>query len=109
MKHEKEARDVTINIHGRDYKIRSVHKPEYTRQLARYCDLIMKKIETGTESADYLKLTILAMLQVAHNYFQIEEGTSKPAPKVEAEVERLLKVMDDTDKQIAALQPRAAR
>ncbi len=101
-------KDVRITIHGRDYDIRSGHDPEYTQKLANYCDLVMKKIANNTDSVDYLKLTVLTMLQVAHNYFDCDEGTSKPAPKVEAEVERLLKLMDETDKQIAALDSRAA-
>ncbi len=103
------VKDVTINIHGRDYKIRSVQDPEYTQKLAKYCDLLMKKIEAGTESVDYLKLTILTMLRIAHNYFQSEEGISQPAPKVEAEIEKLLKVMEETDRQIAKLEAGAAR
>ena len=96
-------KDVRITIHGRDYDIRSGYDPEYTQKLANYCDLVMKKIANKTDSVDYLKLTVLTMLQVAHNYFDCDEGTSKPAPKVEAEVERLLKLMDETDKQVAAL------
>ena len=96
-------KDVTITIHGRNYDIRSGHDPEYTEKLANYCDMVMKKIASGTDSVDYLKLTVLTMLQVAHNYFDCDEGTSKPAPKVEAEVERLLKLMDETDKQVANL------
>ena len=96
-------KDVTITIHGRKYDIRSGHDPEYTQKLANYCDMVMKKIASGTDSVDYLKLTVLTMLQVAHNYFDCDEGTAKPAPKVEAEVERLLKLMDETDKQVANL------
>ncbi len=98
-----ELKNITVTIHGRDYKISSVRDPEYTQKLAKYCDLLMKKIESGTGSVDYLRLTILTMLQVAHNYFECEEGTSKPAPKVEAEVERLIKLLAETDRQVAKL------
>lgn len=98
-----ELKNITVTIHGRDYKISSVRDPEYTQKLAKYCDLLMKKIEAGTGSVDYMRLTILTMLQVAHNYFECEEGTSKPAPKVEAEVERLIKLLAETDKQVAKL------
>lgn len=98
-----QLKNITVTIHGREYKISSVRDPEYTQKLAKYCDLIMKKIESGTGSVDYMRLTILTMLQVAHNYFECEEGTSKPAPKVEAEVERLIKLLAETDKQVAKL------
>ena len=98
-----QLKNITVTIHGREYKISSVRDPEYTQKLAKYCDLIMKKIESGTGSVDYMRLTILTMLQVAHNYFECEEGTSKPAPKVEAEVDRLIKLLAETDKQVAKL------
>lgn len=98
-----QVKNITVTIHGRDYKISSVRDPEYTQKLAKYCDLIMKKIESGTGSVDYMRLTILTMLQVAHNYFECEEGTSKPAPKVEVEVDRLIKLLAETDKQVAKL------
>ena len=99
-----EPQDVVISIHGRDYKIRSLQSPEYTRKLARYCDLVMKKIGSNTESVDYIKLSVLTMLQVAHNYFQTEEGVTKPAPKVEKEIEKLLRLIDKTEKEVAAIE-----
>lgn len=96
-----ELKNVTVNIHGRDYKIQSSNDPEYTQKLAKYCDLLMKKIENATASPDYLKLTVLTMLQLAHNYFQSEEKGS--APKLETEIERLIGVLDKTEKDITAI------
>jgi len=96
-----DLKNVTVNIHGRDYKIQSSNDPEYTQKLAKYCDLLMKKIENSTDSPDYLKLTVLTMLQLAHNYFQSEEKGS--TPELETEIKRLINILDKAEKDIAAI------
>jgi len=96
-----DLKNVTVNINGRDYKIESVRDPEYTRKLAKYCDLLMKQIESATTSTNYVKLTVLTMMQLAHNYFQSEENGS--THELETEVERLINVMDKTEKELAAI------
>ncbi|GMT43177.1 MAG: hypothetical protein IEMM0002_1588 [bacterium] len=91
-----DKKDVTVTIHGRDYRISSFEDPEYTRKLAKYCDILMKKIESSTDSQDYIKLTVLTMLQITHNYFQVEEKGSM-------EFERLINILDKTDNELAAI------
>ncbi len=101
MVNNKGFKNVTVSIHGRDYKIQSLRDPEYTQKLAKYCDLLMKKVESRTDSPNYLKLTVLTMLQLAHNYFQSEENGSNP--EIETELERLIDVLDKTEKDVAAI------
>jgi cell division protein ZapA (FtsZ GTPase activity inhibitor) len=95
--------DQTITLHGREYRIRSPFEPEYTAKLATYCDSLMKNIGSATASPDYLGISVLTLLQVAHNYFQQVELTKKPNIDVEAEISRLITLLDDAEKEVSTI------
>lgn len=97
----KGLKNVTVSINGRDYKIQSLRDPEYTQKLAKHCDLLMKKIGNATTSHSYLKLTVLTMLQLAHECFQ--PPPENPNPKLETEIEKLIDVLDKTEKEMTAI------
>ena len=94
--------DQTINLHGREYRIRSPFDPDYTEKLAKYCDSLMKNIGDATTSADYLGVSVLTLLQVAHNYFQQLELSKGANPEVEAEIARMITMLDEAEKEAAA-------
>ncbi len=94
-------KDVTITLHGREYRIQSPFGEEYTRTLAKYCDKQMKEIAAATSATDYLGLSVLTLLQVAHNYHQERDAASKPHPGAEAEISRLIEVIDKAEKDAA--------
>ncbi len=97
------AQDVTIKLHGREYKIRSPFEPEYTQKLARYCDSLMRNINASTASSDYLGLSVLTLLQVTHNYFHQVEKAQKPDEGTETEISRLIELLEATSKDIAII------
>jgi cell division protein ZapA (FtsZ GTPase activity inhibitor) len=96
-------KDVTIKLHGREYKIRSPFEEEYTQKLARYCDGLMKNIGVATASTDYLGLSVLTLLQVAHNYLQQVELSQKPDEGAETEIARLIALLDQMEKDVAVI------
>lgn len=96
-----EPKDVTITLHGREYRIRSPFDEEYTRMLAKYCDQQMKSIAADTGSTDYLGLSVLTLLQLAHNYHKERDAASKPHPDAEAEIARLMELLDKAEKDAA--------
>ncbi|MBI5636572.1 MAG: cell division protein ZapA [Nitrospinae bacterium] len=96
-----EAKDVTITLHGREYRIQSPFGEEYTRTLAKYCDQKMKDIAAATGSTDYLGLSVLTLLQLAHNYHQQRGAAGKPQPDAEAEIIRLMELLDKAEKDAA--------
>ncbi len=93
-----DPKDITITLHGRDYRIQSPFAEEYTRTLAKYCDQQMKDIAKATGSADYLGLSVLTLLQIAHNYHQERDAANKPHPGAEAEISRLMELLDKAEK-----------
>lgn len=96
-----EPKDVTITLHGRDYRIQSPFGEEYTRTLAKYCDRQMKDIAKATGATDYLGLSVLTLLQIAHNYHQERDAANKPHPGAEAEIVRLMALLDKAEKDAA--------
>ncbi|MBI3581679.1 MAG: cell division protein ZapA [Nitrospinae bacterium] len=92
----------TITLHGKEYRIRSPFEPEYTEKLARYCDSLMKSIGDASASKDYLDVSVLTLLQVAHNYFRQLELSKGPNPEVEAEIARMIAMLDEAEKEAAA-------
>ena len=95
--------DQTITLHGREYRVSSPFDPQYTEKLARYCDSLMKNIGNATTSTDYLRLSVLTLLQVSHDYFQLLENSKAPSPETEAEISRLITMLDDAEKEVAAI------
>lgn len=92
----------TINLHGKEYRIKSPFDPEYTEKLAKYCDSLMKNIGDAATSKDYLDVSVLTLLQVAHNYFQQLELSKGLNPKVEKEIARMIAMLDEAEKEAAA-------
>jgi cell division protein ZapA (FtsZ GTPase activity inhibitor) len=95
--------DQTIKLHGREYSITSPFEPQYTLKLAKYCDTLMKNIGKTAATTDYLNLSVLTLLQVAHNYFQQVENSKGPNPDAETEFARLIELIDNTGKEVAAM------
>lgn len=94
-------KDITITLHGRDYRIQSPFDEEYTRTLAKYCDRQMKDIASATGAADYLGLSVLTLLQIAHNYHQERDAAAKPHPGAETEIVRLIELLDKAEQDAA--------
>lgn len=92
-----EPKDVTITIHGKQYKIRSPFGEDYTQKLAAYCDRQMKGIASSTSSTDYLGLYVLTLLQVAHSFHQQAEAAEKPRPDTEGEIARIIGLLDKAE------------
>ncbi|MEE8484382.1 MAG: cell division protein ZapA [Nitrospinota bacterium] len=89
---------ITVKIHGREYALSTIQDAEYTKNLAGYCDWMMKNLASSSGSTDYLRLTVLAMMQLAHNYYQMKDAAERTGPEMEAEIERLIKLIDKSQK-----------
>jgi len=101
--------EITIKIHGRDYKINSFKDEEYTRKLATYCDEMMKSVEKGAGSTDYLNLTVLTMLQMAHNYFEMERKSEDSTETWDPEFAKIIASIKNTEKELSKLDTKTAK
>ena len=86
---------ISVKIHGREYTLSTIKDAEYTKNLAGYCDWVMKNLSKTTDASDYLRLSVLAMMQLAHNYYQMKDAATKANPEVVAEIDRLVALIDE--------------
>lgn len=93
---EAASRVVTVEIMGQHYPIRSNLDPEYITRLAEYVD---EKIQSTARQApaDAVRLTVLAALNIADEYFRLRHGDDTSgqmrlrADEIEKLVDRAIK------------------
>jgi cell division protein ZapA len=91
---------VTVEILGQRYPIRSALDPAYVLELAGYVDAKMQAAADENQTADSLRVAVLAALNIADEFFRSrehEETGDDALARRAADLERLL------DKAIGAL------
>jgi cell division protein ZapA len=84
---------VTVEILGQRYPIRSALDPAYVTQLAGYVDAKMQAAADEDQSADSLRVAVLAALNIADEFFrsrESEDAGGEAFARRTAELERLL-------------------
>lgn len=84
---------VTVEIYGRSYTLRGVD-PESTRRLAAALDARMREIAGGSTTADTLKVSILAALNLADELERLREEAHSRAERAGARAAELLDRID---------------
>ena len=91
-----ETRPTPVTIFGRTYFLRGDGDPGYIAELAAEVDRKMKDVAETTETADTLKVAILAALNIADEKFQAGRAE---APQLDAEdearLDRLVALLDE--------------
>jgi cell division protein ZapA len=101
--------EVQVRIHGRDYKISSIKDAGYTRKLAKYCDEVMANVEHAGGPTDFLNLSVLSMLQMAHNYFEMEEKAEDGGELWDPEFEKLIDSIKEVEKESKKLKTKTSK
>ena len=90
-----EANVITVQIFGREYKIRGHADRKYIEQMAKYVDEKMKELAPGSSvSSD--RLAILVALNIADELFQERAKSSETITAVEQRANRLIAVLDES-------------
>ena len=87
------SRVVQVDIHGQRYAVRSDLDPAYISELAAYLDEKMQLASRETQSADSLRVAVIAALNVADELFRARaEGSGIEGAVLArtAEIERLV-------------------
>jgi cell division protein ZapA len=82
-----------ISIHGQHYPIRTELDAAYIDQLARYVEEKMRMAERDTQSADTLRVAVIAALNIADELFRARADTHGAEGRVlarAADIERLI-------------------
>lgn len=88
------ARVVSVEIGGQRYPIRSALDPEYVARLAAYVDDRIRKVAEETPSADWVRIVVLAALNIADELFQCREATLAEDGQVRARTEAIERLID---------------
>ena len=87
------AGTVLVEILGQRYPIRSALDPAYVQELAGYVDAKMQAAADENQTADALRVAVLAALNIADEYFRsrdTEEVDGDALTRRAADLERLV-------------------
>lgn len=100
------SRVIHVEIHGQQYAVRSDLDPAYITQLATYFDEKMRLASTEIQTADSLRIAVIAALNVADELFRARaegHGLEGRLLARTAEIERLVDtVLEDARSSIIA-------
>src|SRR5438477_28873 len=87
-------RVVHVDIHGQQYAVRSELDPEYVLDLAAYFDEKMRLASLEIQSADPLRVAIIAALNAADELFRARADSSGIEAKVLARTAQIERIVD---------------
>ena len=88
--------DVTINIYGQEYTLKTSAKPEYYEKVAEYVNGKMKEIEdAGIASGSQLRIAILASMNITSELFECKHKKDQMIDKVEAKALAISEFIED--------------
>ena len=85
---------IQVEIYGQNYQIRAGADSEYIRNIARYVDIKMREIASGTPTVDSLKIAVLAALNITDEFFQLKRQKQDVDKEVERRTEKLNQILD---------------
>ena len=91
-----ETNVTTVQIFGRDYKIRGHADQNYIEKMAKYVDDKMKELASGATLPSQDRLAILVALNIADELFQERAKSSETMTAVEQRANRLIAVLDES-------------
>lgn len=85
----------SVQIFGREYKIRGHADKTYIREMAKYVDDKMKELAANASLPSQDRLAILVALNIADELFQERTKSSETISAVERRADRLISLLDD--------------
>mgnify|MGYP001033632514 CR=1 FL=1 len=96
---EKTHDAIRVEIYDQEYYMRGEPDPEYIRKLAQFLDAKMRSIAARTQSVDSLRVAILAALNIADEYHQLQSRFEATTKQVDQKVGEYSQVLDQVLKQ----------
>jgi cell division protein ZapA len=99
----------TVQILGREYKIRGAADAPYIREVARYVDEKLREIAQGsTVPPASERVAILAALNIADELFQLRRASTEEFSSIERRTQSLIRMLDESFDKGAATAAREA-
>lgn len=88
---------IKVNILGEDYPIRSSSDPEYIKRVAAFVNEKMEGIRKSVSGMDAKKIAILAALNIADEYFRLQNKNEKSVEELGHKIVKLMNAIDSKD------------
>lgn len=91
-----ESMSTSVEIMGREYKIRGAADASYIREVARYVDAKLREISQGSTPAASDRVAILAAINIADELFQLRRASNEEFSSIERRTQSLIRLLDDS-------------
>ena len=97
-----ENKNITVNIYGQDYVLKSTADNEYINKIAEYINSKMKEIESSglDPNSQQLKIAVLSAMNIADELFQSLEKNSSIISTIQTKGNSFIEYIDDRIKEI---------
>ena len=96
---------VEVTIGGHRLLVSSDHSHEYTREVAAHFDRAIQQIRSQLPSIDAHRATLLAGMAITDELMQSRQGGTTLAPRIEAVIDRLARLLPPTKRGTRAQPP----
>lgn len=91
-----EASVTTVQIFGREYKIRGHADQNYIRKMAKYVDGKMRELAENSSLPSQESIAILVALNIADELFQERAKSTDTLSEVEERADHLIELLDQS-------------
>ena len=84
---------VRVFIGGEEFTVRSELLPDYTREVAAYLDIALKRVRDSLPMVESHKAAILAALSITDELFQARRGDREVADRLSAMADDLARLL----------------
>ena len=97
-----ESKNITVNIYGQDYILKTAADNKYILKIAEYVNLKMKEVESsGLDSnSQQLRIAVLSAMNIADELFQSIDKKDKILTTIESKGNSFIEYIDDRIKEI---------
>tara|TARA_B100000131_G_C18051913_1_gene586780 strand:- start:107 stop:427 length:321 start_codon:yes stop_codon:yes gene_type:complete len=97
-----ESKNITVNIYGQDYMLKTTADNEYIERIADYVKSKMKELEeTGLDSnSQQLKIAVLSAMNIADELFQSMNKNENIISTIETKGHSFIEYIDERIKEI---------
>jgi len=89
------SNSTTVEIMGREYRIRGSADEQYVREIARYVDAKLREVSQGSAAPVSDRVVVLAALNIADELFQLRRASSEEMANIAKKAESLLTMLDE--------------
>lgn len=86
---------VKVKIYGSEYSIKGDADPEYIQRLAEYLNNRMVETGKNLSSGNVLQIAILAALNIADEYFQLQGMKGDVSGELEQKAKALISMLEE--------------